>query len=48
MPPGSSSSSAASSFARADTSLADANGVPALAVFDLDACFWDQEMYQLR
>ena len=48
MPPGSSSSSAASSFARADTSLADANGVPALAVFDLDACFWDQEMFQLR
>ena len=32
----------------ADTTAADANGVPALAVFDLDACFWNQEMYQLN
>ena len=31
----------------ADTSEADAAGVPALAVFDLDACLWDQEMFQL-
>lgn len=30
------------------TSEADANGFPALAVFDLDACLWDQEMFQLR
>jgi|AntAceMinimDraft_5_1070358.scaffolds.fasta_scaffold332487_1 hypothetical protein len=26
----------------ADTSAADANAVPALAVFDLDACLWTQ------
>jgi len=32
----------------ADTSAADANAVPALAVFDLDACLWTQEMFQLR
>ena len=27
---------------------ADENGYPRLIVFDLDACFWNQEMYQLR
>lgn len=32
----------------ADTSEADANGVPALVVFDLDACLWTQEMFQMR
>ena len=32
----------------ADTSVADANDLPALAVFDLDACLWTQEMFQLR
>ena len=26
---------------------ADENGYPHLIVFDLDACFWNQEMYQL-
>lgn len=31
----------------ADTSVADENLLPALAVFDLDACLWDQEMYML-
>ena len=34
--------------ADADTTEADANAVPALAVFDLDACLWTQEMYQLN
>lgn len=32
----------------ADTREADENAMPALAVFDLDACLWDQEMFQLR
>ena len=32
----------------ADTRDADENSTPALAVFDLDACLWDQEMFQLR
>ena len=32
----------------ADTSVADSGNVPALAVFDLDACLWDQEMFTLR
>jgi len=32
----------------ADTSVADEARVPALAVFDLDACLWNQEMFQLR
>ena len=27
-----------------DVATADAHSVPALAVFDLDACFWDEEM----
>lgn len=27
--------------------VADMHCVPALAVFDLDACFWDEEMYRL-
>mmetsp|Transcript_3206 Transcript_3206/g.9870 ORF Transcript_3206/g.9870 Transcript_3206/m.9870 type:complete len:279 (+) Transcript_3206:1442-2278(+) len=31
-----------------DASHADENGYPRLIVFDLDACFWNQEMYQLR
>eukprot|EP00873_Tetraselmis_striata_P010928 jgi/Tetstr1/431192/TSEL_020904.t1 len=31
----------------ADVSTADANLLPALAVFDLDACLWDQEMFEL-
>ena len=31
-----------------DTSVADESRVPALAVFDLDACLWNQEMFQLR
>eukprot|EP00750_Incisomonas_marina_P005518 INCI13986.1.p1 GENE.INCI13986.1~~INCI13986.1.p1 ORF type:complete len:426 (-),score=74.93 INCI13986.1:3-1280(-) len=30
-----------------DVATADANKLPALAVFDLDACFWDEEMYTL-
>lgn len=34
-------------FRPEDTSIADAAKVPALAVFDLDACLWDQEMYTL-
>jgi magnesium-dependent phosphatase 1 len=33
--------------ATADTSVADKEGVPSLAVFDLDACLWNQEMFQL-
>lgn len=33
--------------ASADTSEADKNSLPALAVFDLDACLWNQEMFQL-
>ena len=31
----------------ADTSVADSGNLPALAVFDLDACLWDQEMFML-
>jgi hypothetical protein len=30
------------------TREADANAFPALAVFDLDACLWTEEMYTLR
>mmetsp|Transcript_14715 Transcript_14715/g.41435 ORF Transcript_14715/g.41435 Transcript_14715/m.41435 type:complete len:281 (-) Transcript_14715:401-1243(-) len=32
----------------ADTVTADANLLPSLTVFDLDACLWDKEMYELR
>jgi len=40
--------SVAMASSAADTSVADEARVPALAVFDLDACLWNQEMFQLR
>ena len=34
-------------MASSSSSLPDERGYPHLIVFDLDACFWNQEMYQL-